>query len=222
MKRYARERVYTAVAGAEGHHVRLGESGHDGEVETVEGLAARQPSFAEAALEAAPGAVGDFVFGQGGQQAGSRPAFAVGLCGELRPQRFYYVSPTVFPEVYVNTFGVGAPLAGVPVYAVLDLFVDIEHDRFWWWHGAALTASLLVALVALFVFLAAHGFVQPVPAVLIALAFGLGSCAWPVSSQALYKGLLCRWAAGRGNEFEADRHPERWRRVGAHRGRRGP
>ena len=87
---------------------------------------------------------------------------------------FYYVSPTVFPEVYVNTFGVGAPLAGLPVYAVLDLFVDIEHDRFWWWHGAALTASLLTALAALFVFLAARGFVQPLPAVLISLAFGPG------------------------------------------------
>ena len=83
--------------------------------------------------------------------------------------------------------GVDAPLAGLPVYAVLDLFVDIEHDRFWWWHGAALTASLLIALAAVFVFLAARGFVQPVPAVLIALAFGLGSCAWPVSSQALWQ-----------------------------------
>ena len=103
------------------------------------------------------------------------------------PSHFYYVSPTVFPEVYVNTFGIGAPLAGLPVYAVLDLFVDIEHDRFWWWHGAALTASLLTALAALFVFLAAHGFVQPVPAVLIALAFGLGSCACPVSSQTLWQ-----------------------------------
>ena len=57
------------------------------------------------------------------------------------------------------------------------------------WHGAALTASLLTALAALFVFLAARGegFVQPVPAVLIALAFSLGSCAWPVSSQALWQ-----------------------------------
>ena len=99
------------------------------------------------------------------------------------PSHFYYASPTVFPEVYVITFGVGAPLAGAPVYAVLDLFVDIEHDRFWWWHGAALTASLLTALAALFVFLAARGFVEPVPAVLIVLAFGLGSCAWPVSSE---------------------------------------
>ena len=100
---------------------------------------------------------------------------------------FYYVSPTVFPEVYVSTFGVGAPLAGLPVYTVLDLFVDIANDRFWWWHGAALTASLLTALAAVFVFLAARCFVPAVPAVLIALAFGLGSCAWPVSSQALWQ-----------------------------------
>ena len=70
---------------------------------------------------------------------------------------------------------------------MLDPFVDLEHDRFWWRHGAALTASLLTALAALFLFQAARGFVQPVPAVLIALAFGLGSCAWPVSSQALWQ-----------------------------------
>ena len=88
---------------------------------------------------------------------------------------FSYMSPTVFPEAYVNTFGIGAPLAGLPMYAVLDLFVDIEHDRFWWWHGAALTASLLIALATLFVFLAARGLVKPVPAALLALAFGLGS-----------------------------------------------
>ena len=100
---------------------------------------------------------------------------------------FYYVSPTVYPEVYVNTFGIGAPLAGLPVYAVLDLFVDIANDRFWWWHGAALTASLLTAMAAALVFLAARSFVPPVPAVLIALAFGLGSCVWPVSSQALWQ-----------------------------------
>ena len=50
-----------------------------------------------------------------------------------------------------------------------------------------MTASLLTALAAVFVFLAARGFVPPVPAVLVALAFGLGSCAWPVSGQALWQ-----------------------------------
>ena len=65
--------------------------------------------------------------------------------------------------------------------------MELESDRFWWWHGGALTASLLTALAAVFVFLAARGLVRPLPALLVALAFGLGSCAWPVSSQALWQ-----------------------------------
>ena len=100
---------------------------------------------------------------------------------------FYYVAATTRPGVYVNTFGLGSMLAGLPVYALLDLFVDIESDRYWWWHGGALTASLLTACAALFVFLASRGFVAPLPAFLVALAFGLGSCAWPVTSQALWQ-----------------------------------
>ena len=69
------------------------------------------------------------------------------------------------------------------MYAALDLLGDLETDRFWWWHGAALTASLLTALAALFVFLAARTLVKPVPAFLTALAFGLGSCVWPVTAR---------------------------------------
>ena len=103
------------------------------------------------------------------------------------PSYFYYLTATRYPDVYVNTFGIGAPLAGLPMYALLDLFVDIETDRFWWWYGAALTASLLVAAAALFVFLTARRLVRPAPALLVAIAFALGSCAWPVSSQALWQ-----------------------------------
>ena len=99
----------------------------------------------------------------------------------------YYLAATTRPDVYVNTFGLGAALLGLSGYALLDLFVELESDRFWWWHGGALTASLLTALAAVFVFLAARGLVRPLPALLAALAFGLGSCAWPVSSQALWQ-----------------------------------
>ena len=99
----------------------------------------------------------------------------------------YFLAETARHDVFVNTFGLGTPLFGLPVYALLDLFVDIETDRFWWWHGGALTASLLTAVAALLVFLAARGFVRPLPAALVALAFGLGSCVWPVSSQALWQ-----------------------------------
>ena len=102
-------------------------------------------------------------------------------------EHHWYLAETTRHEVFVNTFGLGAALFGLPVYALLDLFVDLENDRFWWWHGGALTASLLTAAAALFVFLAARGFVRPLPAALVALAFGLGSCAWPISSQALWQ-----------------------------------
>ena len=108
--------------------------------------------------------------------------------GRLVPTAYpYYLATTEQAGVYVNTFGIGAALTGLPVYAALDLFTDIENDRWWWWHGGALTASLLTAATALLIFLAARRFLAPLPAALVALAFGLGSCAWPVSSQALWQ-----------------------------------
>ena len=115
-------------------------------------------------------------------------ADAAYLAGRLRdPAPHYFLAETTRPGKYVNTFGLGAAFAGLPVYALLDLFVELESDRFWWWHGGALTGSLLTALAALFVFLAARRLVRPPAALLVALAFGLGSCAWPVSSQALWQ-----------------------------------
>ena len=107
--------------------------------------------------------------------------------GQLQARGKYYVAQTTRPEVYVNTFGIGSAIVGLPVYAVLDLFVDIESDHYWWWHGSALTASLLTASAALFIFLVSRRFVAPLPAFLVALTFGLGSCAWPISSQALWQ-----------------------------------
>ena len=107
--------------------------------------------------------------------------------GRLKYVKHYYLVETTHPGTYVNTFGIGAALAGLPVYAFLDLFVDVESNRYWWWHGGALTASLLTAFTALLIFLTARRFVAAPPAFLIALAFGLGSCAWPVSSQALWQ-----------------------------------
>ena len=135
--------------------------------------------------------------------------------GRLQPvEHHYYLAETKRHEVYVNTFGLGAPLFGLPVYALLDLFVDLENDRFWWWHGGALTASLLTAGAALFLFLTARRFVRPLPAALVALAFGLGSCAWPVSSQALWQHpastfclTLGAWFLLRGSER---RHMAAW------------
>ncbi len=78
----------------------------------------------------------------------SREADDLYAQGRLKAVNRYYLAKTRRPEEYVNTFGLGAAVTALPVYAFLDLFVDIESDRYWWWHGGALTASLLTALAA--------------------------------------------------------------------------
>ncbi|MGY3363409.1 hypothetical protein ACVWZL_000534 [Bradyrhizobium sp. GM2.4] len=64
----------------------LGDHRHSLEVEVVEGLSSGQPRLDEMALDAAAAAFGDLVLGNGGEEAGRRPAFLVGLLGKLRPQ----------------------------------------------------------------------------------------------------------------------------------------
>ena len=107
--------------------------------------------------------------------------------GKLKVKSLYYLVESDRQGVFVNVFGMGASIVGLPVYALLDLFTDIETDYYWYQHGGALTASLLTAATALLIFLMARRFVAPWPAALAALAFGLGSCAWSVSSQALWQ-----------------------------------
>ena len=73
-----------AVTGGERHDLGLGDHRHGVEVEGVEGLARQQAGLGEMALDAAAVAFGQFVFGEGGEEAGGGPAFLVGLFGELR------------------------------------------------------------------------------------------------------------------------------------------
>ena len=61
-----------SVSGCEGEDPGFGEGWHGGELEPVEALAGRQASLAEMALLAPPVALGEFVLGEGGQQAGGR------------------------------------------------------------------------------------------------------------------------------------------------------
>jgi hypothetical protein len=62
---------------------RLGDHRHSLEVEVVEGLSGGQPRLDEMALDATAAAFGDLVLGDGGEKAGCRPTFLVGLFGEL-------------------------------------------------------------------------------------------------------------------------------------------
>ena len=75
-----------SVAGCQRVHAGLGEGRHGGELEALEALARGQPCFVEVALLSAPVAFGEFVLGQGGEQAGGRPSFGVGTLGEGLPE----------------------------------------------------------------------------------------------------------------------------------------
>ena len=131
--------------------------------------------------------------------------------GVLKPYSYlHYLANTKYPGIYVNTFGIGTAIVGLPIYAVLDRFANIETDRYLWWHGGALTAALLTASAALLIFLTARRFVAPLPAFLIALSFGLGSLAWPVSSQALWQHPANIFFLSLGAFFFLSA-PERWR-----------
>jgi hypothetical protein len=74
-----------AVAGGDGHD--LGEHRHGLEVEGVESLSGWQASVGEMAFDPSAAPFGEFMFGDGGEEACSGPSFLVSLFGKLRPQQ---------------------------------------------------------------------------------------------------------------------------------------
>ena len=79
--------VEPAVAGGKRHDLRLADHRHGVEVEGVERLARRQTGLGEMPLDAAATAIGHLVLGERREEAGGRPAFLVGCCGELGPHQ---------------------------------------------------------------------------------------------------------------------------------------
>jgi len=103
-------------------------------------------------------------------------------------QNRYYMVPSAHPGQYASTFGIGAPLVLLPVYAVVNLFTDLAFNRAAWFHAAKAAAALLVAGAVALIFLTMRRFaVAPLPAALGALAFGLGTCAWALGSQGFWQ-----------------------------------
>ena len=100
----------------------------------------------------------------------------------------YYIVPSVREGVYVNTFGPGAGLCALPVFAAIDMVTgDLNYSRKALWYGGKSVSAAMVAGSAVFVFLIAAGFVGPVKALAIAVAYGLGTCVWSTSSQTLWQ-----------------------------------
>jgi hypothetical protein len=102
----------------------------------------------------------------------------------------YFLTPSVdrVQRGYVNTFGPGAGLTALPLVAI-EWFVvdDLVHQKAILWYSAKLAAALCVAGSVALVYLTALEFVGSWPALIIALAYGAGTCVWSVSSQTLWQ-----------------------------------
>ena len=91
-------------------------------------------------------------------------------------------------ELFVNTFGIGAGLSSLPVLGLLHLITgDLASDPAALWYGGKFVAAAMVAGSALFIYLAALAFTTRRRAVLVAITYGLGTCVWSISSQALWQ-----------------------------------
>jgi hypothetical protein len=102
----------------------------------------------------------------------------------------YFLMETRRRGVYANLYGVGAALVAVPFVAAAYAFAPDLYDRpsaGLLWQAAKVAAACAVAGSAVCLFLAALAFVRPGTAAWLAFAYGLGTCAWSTSSQALWQ-----------------------------------
>lgn len=121
-----------------------------------------------------------------------RQMLDAGLLRLVQPK--YYLVPSIRKvangePICVNTFGPGAGMTAMPVFAALHLAAggDLRSHPKALWYGAKVVGSLLVAGSAALVFLTARAFTTTGPAALIALAYGLGTGVWSTSSQTLWQ-----------------------------------
>lgn len=100
----------------------------------------------------------------------------------------YLLVATQKEKHYANTFGLGSGLVALPAVAAVRLFVQNLSQRMdVLWPVGKLVAAACVAGSALFVFFAGLGRISSRAALLVALAYGLGTCVWSTSSQTLWQ-----------------------------------
>ena len=98
----------------------------------------------------------------------------------------YFITKSIIPDLYVGNYGLGPPLFLAPFFAAAKLFVDdLENNHAFLWYSSKTIASLFVAGSAIFVLLTAMRFVGRKSALVIFLTYGLGTCVWSISSQAM-------------------------------------
>jgi hypothetical protein len=129
----------------------------------------------------------------------AREAFERGDLQVVRP--FYYLAPTRHEGKYANTFGLGAGLFALPIIGPVQLVTDLEaHLNLLWWL-AKLAAALSVAGTVLLLFRAGVQLLHARAAAVVALAYGLGTCAFCISSQALWQNGPCEFFIALGSYF---------------------
>jgi hypothetical protein len=111
--------------------------------------------------------------------------------GDLsQPEPNYYLMRTRQAGMYANRYGVGAALFAVPFVAAVYPFARDLYDRpsaGILWFTTKVAAACAVAASAMLLFLAALPWLRPKTAVWLTLAYGLGTCVWSSSSQALWQ-----------------------------------
>ncbi len=109
--------------------------------------------------------------------------------GRLRPDEpHYYLSPSRREGEYVGIYGPGPGLAATPFYAAgMAAWGDlrVQQGKAAW--IGKIAASVFVAASAIFLFLAGRATLSTRAAWVVALAYGLGTCVWSQSSQALWQ-----------------------------------
>ena len=119
--------------------------------------------------------------------AQSQPLRERYLAGQAEPLPLYSFIESKQPGRYISAFGAGAAISLAPMYALLNLFTDVGKNRVAWWYGAKMMSSLMIALSAVLVFLSVQLFASRNIAFFAGIAFGLGTVAWSVSSQAFWQ-----------------------------------
>lgn len=124
-----------------------------------------------------------------GDPADPRSAAARLARGELRlAGHKYSVVPSRIPGVYVNTFGVGAGLVALPVFAAARaLYGDLRQRPALWFRCGKIAGALTTAASAVVLLLLALSWCRPQEALLAALCYGLATCAFAIDSQTLWQ-----------------------------------
>jgi len=102
----------------------------------------------------------------------------------------YFLIESVDPESrgYTNTFGPGAGLTALPFSAAWSMWTGrVADDPVTIWYGGKFVASFCVALSVVAVFGTLLPLIGRRPALLIAVAYGAGTCVWSLSSQTLWQ-----------------------------------